>query len=303
MWLRSILSFNRSFAPFVRSLILQSLMLISAYVTKNPIATSAPCPILRMNQHRDGTAVTCSGLPRSTNQEQDDRPVYYNMTGRKAIDIIRNYSKTKLDCRPGAPIPTLSIRYESNVAFREQAESAVRVANQMTYLLTRGACGAEKSRTLFDVNDETNDHYLYSLARNTFSIDEKVLGAGIIFRKGALKEREYFGPYSLIMNGSYTVGDRTTRIGEEEKALLRYLENRAKERTYACSTSIFTPNLNDTQYGAEVNITQPYVEYIDGSWGRPYFECFSSKKWLVPYMAPFFRFNYSAPREDILVFM
>lgn len=273
----------------------------AADYSRSSTVASGACPIPRVNE-KEGHQMSCSGLPRTTVQAQDDRPVYFNVSGRHDLHLIRSITAEKADCRPKKPIPKLSIRYESNVAFRKQAENAIRVANQMSYLLTRGACGAEKGRTSFDMNNASHDHYFYSLVRNTFSIDEKVLGAGIIFRQNALTGKEYFAPYSLQGNSSFYVRDKATRIGLEEKQLLAYLTEAAKNRTFACHTSTFTPKLNNKD-DVSVNFTQPYVEYIDGLWGRPYFECVSTKKWLVPYMAPFFQLNYSAPRKDILNFM
>lgn len=273
-----------------------TLLIISCIVQSS--STRESCPI-----RGKGNYTTCNGLPRSTDPVIDDRPVYSDMSGRRAIDFISRIATGKADCQQNKSLPTLSIRYERTIAFRKQAENAIRIANQLSYLLTRGSCGAEESRAPYNMNNVSYDHYLFSLVRNTFEVDKKVMGAGIIFRKDALKSKEYFAPYSLTRNKSYEVRDRATKIVNEEKLLLQYLQHRARNRNFACFTSLFTPNINESHDGRDVFLTQPYVEYIDGLWGRPYFECYSSKRWLVPYMAPFFKLNYTAERNNMLDFM
>ena len=222
---------------FIRGILFPAVILIAADFIKRSASSSATCPIPRKSGHESA----CNGLLRTTEKALDDRPQYYNMSARMALDLIGKVAEGKEECRKGQGLPTLSIRYESDVAFRKQAESAVRVANQMSYLLTRGACGAGENRTSFDLNYNANDNYLYSLARDTFEIDEKIMGAGIIFRKNALENKEYFAPYSLTKNLSFVVRDRSTNMVIEEKKLLEYLQDRANMRNFSCLTSLFTP--------------------------------------------------------------
>ena len=288
----------KSNGAFIRSVLSSIFTLLIIYCTVQSSSASKSCPI-----PRQGSYTTCNGLPRSRDPVVDDRPVYFNMSGRRAIDFISRVTTARADCQQNKSLPTLSIRYERNIAFRKQAENAVRIANQLSYLLTRGGCGAEENRTPYNMNNVSYDHYLFSLVRNTFTVDSKIMGAGIIFRKDALKGKEYFAPYSLTRNNSYEVRDRATKIVNEEKLLLQYLQHRTKKRNFACYSSLFTSKINESHVGRDVFLTQPYVEYIDGLWGRPYFECFSSKRWLVPYMAPFFKLNYTAERRNILDFM
>ena len=282
---------------FVNFILPSTVMIFLADCAVQSTFVYGPCPISPQQN------TTCNGLPRTVYPVVDDRPVYYNMSGRQAIDLISRIAGQQADCYQNKTINTLSIRYESSIAFRKQAENAVRIANQLSYLLTRGECGAERSRTPCDISNGTYDHYLYSLVRNTFSIDKEVMGAGIIFRKNALDDKEYFAPYSLTRNTSFEVRDRATKIVNDEEMLLSYLQKRAKNRNLECFTSLFAPKKNETHDEKDVFLIQPYVHYIDGLWGRPYFECYSSKKWLVPYMAPFFKLNYTAERKDILDFM
>ena len=252
-------------------------------------ASSVSCPV---PEAKNGDPEPCNGKSRPYKSPVfDDRQVY-NMTGRDALQIIGQVSKHKANCTTGGDelsFPTLSIRYESTIAFRKQAEQAVRLANQMSYLLTRGYCGAEGSRSMIDFG--SNIEYLYSLARNTFEVDVDVVGAGIIFRRNAIKGKEYFAPYSLRLgNGTYfDVRDRSTKMTEDQKKYLEYLEKMSKNRTYLCLTSVFSPRKNQSADKNDIKFIQPYIEYIDGSWGRPYFECLSAKIWLVPYAVPFFR--------------
>ena len=286
---------------WICSIVCIIILLLSACCAECSVQSSTSsmsCPVSRRRSNN-----TCNGLPRTTDPVVDDRPVYSNMSGQQAINLISRIAEEQVECLQSKSLPTLSIRYESTVTFRKQANNAIRIANELSYLLTRGACGAGQSRTQYDMNNGTYDHYLYSLVRNTFSVDQAIMGAGIVFRKNALNGKEYFAPYSLTRNTSYEVRDRATKIVNEEKLLLQYLHRRAKQRNFACFTSLFTPRKNDSHDRTDVFLTQPYTEYIDGLWGRPYFECYSSKRWLVPYLAPFFRLNYTAKSRNIVDFM
>ena len=264
------------------------------------------CPV-RQDGNTPLALRTCNGQDRTTSPMRDNRPVY-NMTGRDALNLIGKVQHGQADCKKSYAngelnVPILAIRFESNTTFRRQAEHAVRIANQMSYLFTRGVCGAEKQRSLFNITG--NEQYIFSLIRSTFEVDDLVLGAGLSFLRNILSGKEYFAPYvRRLHNQSYfTVWDQGKNLTAEQNLFVDYIRSIAHTRSYWCRTSIFKPQKGPREDSQDVYVTQSSMQYKDGLWGRPYFECQSSKKWLVPYVVPFFGVNYTATRNDVLKFM
>ena len=264
------------------------------------------CPV-RQNEDPPLAVGTCNGQDRTVSPLRDNRPVY-NMTGRDALNLIGKVQNGRGDCKNSYTdgelhVPLLAIRFESNTTFRQQAEHAVRIANQMSYLFTRGSCGAEKQRSVFNITG--NEDYIFSVIRSTFEVDDLVLGAGLSFQRNVLSGKEYFAPYvrRLYNQAYFTVWDQENNMTAEQNAFVDYIRSIAHTRSYWCRTSIFKPWKGPREDSKDVYVTQSFVQYKDGLWGRPYFECQSSKKWLVPYVVPFFGVDYKAAGNYVLKFM
>eukprot|EP00112_Aurelia_sp_Birch-Aquarium-sp1_P016234 Seg3664.3 transcript_id=Seg3664.3/GoldUCD/mRNA.D3Y31 product="hypothetical protein" protein_id=Seg3664.3/GoldUCD/D3Y31 len=264
------------------------------------------CPV-RQNEDPPLAVGTCNGNDRTTSPMRDYRLVY-NMTGRDALNLIGKVQHRQGDCERyyadgELHVPLLAIRFESNTTFRLQAEHAVRIANQMSYLFTRGACGSEKQRSVFNITD--NEKYIFGVIRSTFEVDDVVVGTGLSFQRNVLSGKEYFAPYVRRLDNQtyFTVWDQGNNMTAEQNEFVEYIHSIVNTRSYWCSTSIYKPRKGPREDSQDVYVTQSLVEYKDGLWGRPYFECKSSKKWLVPYVVPFFGVDYKATGNDVLKFM
>ena len=265
---------------------------------------------VRLNAGDPMPFTPCNGQGRTKEPVTDTRPIY-NMSGRDALNIIETVRRSQGDCasfKANRIMPVLSIRFENGVKLLGQAQHAIRIANQMSNLLTTADCGGKFNVSSCggdSIDIARNPGYFYSLVRNTYEADKQVLGSGIVFEQNVRKEMEYFAPYSLKNeNDSYfTVKDLSTTWGLQYLEFLEYLRTIAKSRSYLCKTVLFTPRKNQSMDRNSVFKTQPLVEYTDGLWGRPYYQCEATRLWMVPYVIPFFSVRNNSKQADILQFM
>ena len=293
---------------FQAQFVLVLLILQSAYTHAigNHSKQSLKCPLVH-NQDHPPTRLKCNGKTRSTEKVWDPRSVF-NMTARQAFDIIELIQQKKGDCSKAvvdgkAPIPLLDIRFESS-GFRDIAEVAIRTANMVSDLLTRGACAGDLDNPVFlgDPTAGLNDDFLYSIVHSNIQNHDLMFGSGIWFLKNTYKNRTYFAPYAYKKkeDGFLRVKDLSTTWGPAHTNFLPFLESIAKNRTFMCRSSYFTPRKNQTADEISRHFTHPIGEYIDGLWGRPYFECSTTKAWIVGFFVPFFTVRYNRPSDNAL---
>ena len=267
---------------------------------------SLTCPLAH-NKQSPPTNFNCNGKNRSTHKVWDPRSVF-DMTAREAFAIIELIQQEKGDCSKAvidgkASIPLLDIRFESS-GFRDIAEVAIRTANLMSDLLTRGSCGGDLDNPIFrgDPTAELNDDFLFSVVHSNIQDHQLMFGSGIWFLNSTYKNRTYFAPYAYKKkeDGFLRVKDLSTTWGPAHTNFLPFLESIAKNRTFLCKSSYFTPRKNQTTDDVTRHFMQPFAEYIDGLWGRPYFECSTTKAWIVGFFVPFFAVRYDRPSDNPL---
>lgn len=270
---------------------------------------STDCPLVQ-GEHHPPTKFSCDGKSRSTERVWDTR-TFYNMTAREAFAIIEKIQEKKGDCSKAVIegdklIPLLNIRFESS-GFRSIAEVAIRTANMMSDLLTRGACaGNLQNSTFFD--DPTawlNDDFLFSIVHSNIQNHAKMFGSGIWFLKNKYKNRTYFAPYAYKKreDGYLRAKDLSTTWGRAHTGFLPYIASIARNRTFLCRSSYLTPRKNQTTDEVTRHVTHPVAEYIDGLWGRPYFECSTTRAWIVGFFVPFFTVTYDNQTDSHLEVM
>eukprot|EP00794_Sanderia_malayensis_P012065 gene12065-13308_t len=268
------------------------------------------CPFVHGKIHPDSLG-PCNGVNRSTTQVWDSRQVF-NITGRQALELIDAIKEAKGDCSKAVvdgkvPIPLLNIRFNSDT-FRHVADTAIRTANLVSDLINKGACSGDLDNQKFygDPTANMSDSFLYSVVRTNMQKDELMFGSGIFFLDGKYKRRSgYFAPYAYKKKDDryLHVKDLSTSWGRAHTDFVAFLATLARNRTFNCQSSYFMPRKNQSASYPARHVTHAVVEYIDGLWGRPYFECSTTKAWLVGYFIPFFATRYDKPTDDPLEVM
>ena len=274
-------------------------------------AQNLTCPIWKPGEHHPEPLATCDGRNRTTEPVRDTRKVF-NMTGREALTIIDEVRRGQGDCEAfyknnaEGLIPLLNIRFESD-QFRQQVEHALRNANFLSDLFTRGPCAGDFTHGNFtgDPTLDIADSLLYSVMRNNMEGEPLIFGSAFWFKKGVYKNRTYFAPYAFKKKEDryLRVKDLSTTWGKVHTVFLSFMQTRTENRSYLCKTSYFSPRKNQSADHKQRYLVHAEMEYIDGMWGRPYFECTTSKAWIVGYFVPFFRIRYDKKPENSLEFM
>ena len=85
-----------------------------------------------------------------------------------------------------------------------------------------------------------------------------------------------------IANGDYDYTTDTNAIWWHEP------RNKALTFIPVKSLGFFEERFNATAKKAKKKEAFPHVTFENGTWTRPYFDCFGGKVWMVTYLAPFY---------------
>ena len=260
------------------------------------------CPLAH-GKRRPPQQAFCNGRNRTNYKLWDTRP-YKDMTNQEAFAVISAIHEAKGNC--SKRVPVLNIRFKGN-AFQEIADVAIRVANLMSQLLTRGACAGNLDNPKFYGNPTWNltDEFVFATVKSNLQQYGYMYGASLWFLKNKYKNRTYFAPYVYRDRGTnyLLMKDLSTDFKAVHTNFLTYLESIGRTRTFMCNSSYYIPRKNDTADFAARSMTQAVVDYTDSFWSRPYFECSTSKSWVLGYWAPFFATRYDRPADDPLEMM
>ena len=171
-------------------------------------------------------------------------------------------------------------------SWKTEALLAVEVANLMTSLWrikkTNGRPQAE------------NDELLYQLVRSNVRFSPSIFGSVICFERNRYHNYERFCPYAYRdenLGWNIHVIDLSVEIDyltSSETIWWRESREKALNLTLTETTEYYSLRMNATHAEALQNTSSPEVRYEDGSWTRPYFDCFGGKIWMITYLAPFF---------------
>lgn len=286
--------------PLAFTVLFSSLLCVVA--VKGSQQNAQLCPLAHGKIHPPQQTF-CNGKNRTNYKLWDKRP-FKDMTSHEAFAVISAVNEARGNC--SKLVPVLNIRFKGN-AFQETADVAIRVANLMSELLTRGACAGDLENPKFYGNPTWNltDEFLFASVKSNLQQYGYMLGASLWFLKNKYKNRTYFAPYvyRIKKTNRLLVKDFSTYFKPVHTKFLTYLESIGRTRTFMCNSSYYIPRKNDTADFAARPMTYPVVDYTDSFWSRPYFECSTSKSWVLGYWAPFFAVRYDRPADDPLEMM
>lgn len=201
---------------------------------------------------------------------------------RRVADVERQLQENK-GCDK---VDLLNITFDDR-RWKQEALLTVQVANLMTSLwrATR-----ENGYPV-----AADDGLLYELVRSIVLFSPTVFGSVICFDNNFYKNYTRFCPYAFrdselngsvhvfdIANGGY---DYTT---DRNAIWWHQPKNKALNFKPAKSVGYFEERFNATVKKAIEKRVVPHVSFENGTWTRPYFDCFGGKVWMVTYLAPFY---------------
>ena len=183
-------------------------------------------------------------------------------------------------------VDLLNITFDER-RWKKEALLTVQVANLMTSLWRAAGDNGYPVAA--------NDALLYHYVRSIVLFSPSVFGSVICFDNNSYKNYTRFCPYAFrdsdlngsvrvfdIANGDYDYTTDTNAIWWHEP------RNKALTFIPAKSLGFFEERFNATAKKAKKKEAFPHVTFENGTWTRPYFDCFGGKVWMVTYLAPFY---------------
>ena len=169
--------------------------------------------------------------------------------------------------------------------FKRQAQIAVTRANLLTYLWKHNPDYLYR------------ENVLYWLVSSLVESDPDIFGAGNCYDLNEFKNFGIFCPYAYRMGYNIVVKDLAKthhydRIEETEHEwfheIRRIAHNiiRNPENRTTSNVIFYLPNQNPN-----VNYTTMIVNYDDGRWSMPYYDCGGGNIWMITYTVPFFGYD------------
>ena len=201
---------------------------------------------------------------------------------RKVADVERQLHENK-GCNK---FDLLNITFDER-RWKKEALLAVQVANLMTSLWrVPGDNGYPVA---------ANDALLYHYVRSNVLFSPSVFGSAICFDNNSYKNYTRFCPYAFRdsnLNGSVHVFDIANGDFDYTTDLNTPWWHKPKNNALtfkpAKSSSMYEERFNATAKKAKKTVVVPHVTFENGTWTRPYFDCFGGKVWMVTYLAPIF---------------
>ena len=183
-------------------------------------------------------------------------------------------------------VDLLNITFDER-RWKKEALLTVQVANLMTSLWRApGDNGYPVA---------ANDALLYHYVRSIVLFSPSVFGSVICFDNNLYKNYTRFCPYAFRdsdLNGSVHVFDIANGDYDytTDTNAIWWYEPRNKALTFipVKSLGFFDERFNATAKKAKKKEAFPHVTFENGTWTRPYFDCFGGKVWMVTYLAPFY---------------
>ena len=201
---------------------------------------------------------------------------------RRVADVERQLQENK-GCDK---VDLLNISFDER-RWKKEALLTVQVANLMTSLWRApGENG-------FPV--AANDALLYHFVRSIVLFSPPVFGSVICFDNNLYKNYTRFCPYAFrdsTLNGSVHVFDIANGDYDytTDSNAIWWHKPKKKALSFkpAKSAGYYEERFNATVKKAIKKQVVPHVTFENGTWTRPYFDCFGGKVWMVTYLAPFY---------------
>lgn len=205
--------------------------------------------------------------------------------GLQFVETLQRKIANNSKCGPNESV-ILDITLET-AQWKNEALLTTKVANLLTSLW--------RVKTADNFSLAENDTFLYNLVRSNVLFSPSVFGSVICFEKDQYRSYERFCPYAFrdkVFNGAIHVKDIS--VGHNyltSPDTIWWREPRQlniKDRKFRQSTDIYAIRLNKSTSDSARNVTVPIVDYTNGFWTRPYFDCFGGEIWMITFLAPFF---------------
>lgn len=203
---------------------------------------------------------------------------------RRVADVERQLRENKRCDK----VDLLNITFDER-RWKKEALLTVQVANLMTSLWrSPGENGYPVA---------ANDALLYDFVRSIVLFSPPVFGSVICFDNYLYKNYTRFCPYAFRdpeLNESVHVIDIVSASEGYDYTTDRNAIWWHKPKRKALSfkptsvTSYYEERFNTTTKDVLQKRAFPHVTFEDGTWTRPYFDCFGGKVWMVTYLAPFY---------------
>ena len=227
----------------------------------------------------------CGAKAESENEAKSKTKSAVAIALRRVADVERQLREKNGSCDK---VDLLNITFDER-RWKKEALLTVQVANLMTSLWR----SREKEGNRVGVNDAL----LYHFVRSIVLFSPSVFGSVICFDNYLYKNYTRFCPYAFRdpgLNNSVHVIDIVSAsqgydYTRDENAIWWH---KPKEKALS-----FKPTSIASYYEERYNLTNtdvrtkrvfPHVTFKDGTWTRPYFDCFGGKVWMVTYLAPFY---------------
>ena len=203
---------------------------------------------------------------------------------RKVADVERQLQEINA-CNK---VELLNISFDER-RWKKEALLTVQVANLMTSLWRAPGDNGYPIAA--------NDALLYHYVRSIVLFSPSVFGSVICFDNNLYKNYTRFCPYAFRdsdLNGSVRVFDIASGHGDYDYTTdpdaIWWHEPRNKALTFIPIKSLgfFEERFNATAKKARKKEVFPQATFENGTWTRPYFDCFGGKIWMVTYLAPFY---------------
>ena len=238
--------------------------------------------ILTIEANEDGKGSSSSDFSRSGNSDVQRQRL---LKALQFVETVQRQMSNNSKCAANKSV-ILDIAFQ-HARWKSEALIAVKVANLLTSLWR------VKSSEGFSMAE--NDTFLYNLVRSNVLFSPSVFGSVICFEKDQYRTYERFCPYAFrdkAFNGFVHVKDISVGhdyLTSPETIWWREPRELNLNRSLATlSTDIYTIRLNQSTADSLRNVSLPIVEYKDGFWTRPYFDCFGGEIWMITFLAPFF---------------
>lgn len=233
-----------------------------------------------------GESSSSKEAPKTSEDYTKERSVSRTQEVKAALRRVADVERQLRENQGCDKVDLLNITFDER-RWKKEALLTVQVANLMTSLWRApGENG-------FPVG--ANDALLYHFVRSIVLFSPSVFGSVICFDNNLYKNYTRFCPYAFrdsALNGSVHVFDIANGDYDyttDKNAIWWHKpKNKALSFKPVKAAGYFEERFNATEKKAMEKRVVPHVTFENGTWTRPYFDCFGGKVWMVTYLAPFY---------------
>ncbi|XP_070178424.1 metabotropic glycine receptor-like [Littorina saxatilis] len=205
------------------------------------------------------------------------------------LEEVERYENNKANCTAGTShnLGKGVIKQYGLNRFKAQALVAVNRANFLTRIWKNGNPAIL-----------TSEYFFYTQVRSMLEGDSEIFAAGNCYDKRQFKDYYLFCPFAYrTASGLVNVKDLSVEYdylagnGSEWFETCRFKASRSHNVTLGTVQWRY----NQSLHMEKENDTVVTVDYEDGHWSLPYFDCGGGDIWMMTYTVPFFAYNNGTP--------